>query len=49
VISKEAALEARERDETWREVAKLLYSSPYPSVQQVKNAPNVLKNYPTTF
>jgi hypothetical protein len=48
VIAKEAAREARERGGTWKEAAMLLYSSPYPSVQQVKNAPNVLKNYRVT-
>ena len=45
VFAKEAALEARERGGTWKEAAMLLYSSPYPSVQQVKNARNVLKHY----
>ena len=42
---KEAGLAARERLESWKEVAKILYDNKYPTQQQVKNAPNVLKNY----
>ena len=45
VRRKEAALAARARGESWKEAAKLLYGTSYPSTQQVKNAPNVLNYY----
>ena len=48
VALKEAALSARERGESWKEVAKLLYASKFPREQQVKNAPNILNNYKRT-
>ncbi len=45
IARKEAALAARERGDSWKEVAKVLYDSKYPTEQQVKNAPNVLNHY----
>jgi hypothetical protein len=45
---KEAALAARKRGETWREVARLLYDNKYPTPQQMKNASNILKQYKRT-
>jgi hypothetical protein len=42
---KEAALAARERGETWRDVARLLYDNKYPTARQMKNASNILKQY----
>jgi hypothetical protein len=42
---KQSALAARKNGRTWREVAKILYGTHYPTAQQVKNAPNVLKHY----
>ena len=42
---KEAALAARERGETWRDVARHLYDNKYPTRQQMKNASNILKQY----
>jgi hypothetical protein len=44
VSKKRAAAAARKSGATWKEVAKLLYGT-YPTSQQVKNAPNILKNY----
>jgi hypothetical protein len=46
--TKEAALAAREHGQTWRAVAKILYGVAYPTSQQVKNAPNILKHYKRT-
>jgi hypothetical protein len=48
VAGKEAALAARERGETWREVARLLYDNKHPTPQQMKNASNILKQYKRT-
>jgi hypothetical protein len=48
IALKEAALAVRARSGTWKEAAKVLYKTPYPTGQQVKNAPNVLKNYQKT-
>jgi hypothetical protein len=45
IARKEEALAVRERGESWREVAKVLYANKYPTGQQVKNARNVLKYY----
>jgi hypothetical protein len=42
---KEAALEARERKEPWKEVAKVLYATTNPTPKRVKNVSNILKNY----
>jgi len=42
---KEAALAVRERGDSRKKVAKVLYANKYPTDQQVKNAPNVLNNY----
>jgi hypothetical protein len=41
---KEAARSARAAGKSWRAVAVIFYGR-YPTPQQVKNAPNVLKNY----
>ena len=43
--AKEAALAVKARGGGGKEVAKALYKTPYPSSQQVKNAPNILKQY----
>ncbi len=45
VALKEAAAAAKERGGTWKEVARILYGTQYPTGQQVKNAPNILGNY----
>jgi hypothetical protein len=45
---KEDALTVREKGGTWKDVAKKLYQTQYPSKQQIKNAPNVLKHYQKT-
>ena len=42
---KDAALAARARSESWSDVAKILYNARYPTIQQVKNAGNILKHY----
>lgn len=44
-VTKEAALAVKARGGTGKEIAKVLYKTPYPSIQQVKNAPNILKHY----
>lgn len=43
--TKDAALGVKARGGTGREIAKILYKTTYPSSQQVKNAPNILKHY----
>ena len=40
---KELALEAKRRGAGGREIAKILYATPYPSPRQVKNQHNILK------
>jgi Queuosine biosynthesis protein QueC len=43
--SKEAALKVKARGGSGKEVAKVLYKTPYPTSQQIKNAPNILKHF----
>jgi hypothetical protein len=42
---KDAALAVKARGGTGRDIARVLYGKHYPSSQQVKNAPNILKHY----
>jgi hypothetical protein len=43
--NKRRALEIKSTDGTYRDAAKILYGTLYPTPQQVKNARNILKNY----
>jgi hypothetical protein len=45
VEKKTLAAQARAARKSWKEVAKILYATRYPSVQQVKNAPNILNHF----
>jgi hypothetical protein len=45
VETKEAALAVKARGGKGTEIARILYKTKYPTVQQVKNVSNILKNY----
>ena len=45
IATKETALALRAAGRSWKEIAKVLNKTPYPSDQQVKNAPNILNHY----
>lgn len=43
--TKEAALAAKARGAQGKEIAQIIYRTPYPNAQKVKNAANILKHY----
>jgi hypothetical protein len=45
IETKEAALAVKARGGKGTEIARILYKTKYPTVQQVKNVSNILKNY----